>query len=224
MISRDKEATRLITSITSCCSSSSSSKHTDVCEKADKWLDTNREWESVDEVLKSEEYQEVYEIFKGMLELIGEVSGASLLYGKHFSLFPSAAYFKAKSAERETHGRKSRFDFFREICEMSVSRQVVIQDLIGAQILEEELEERELIRRYKRKKSRQKARRAEAIKRELASKPRNISFTTFVVLCNVFKCEKEHHIEAVRALIEALEKRRYMVNRRRRRGTLSCRC
>lgn len=174
------------------------------CEKADKWLDTNREWESVDEVLKSEEYQEVYEIFKGMLELIGEVSGASLLYGKHFSLFPSAAYFKAKSAERETHGRKSRFDFFREICEMSVSRQVVIQDLIGAQILEEELEERELIRRYKRKKSRQKARRAEAIKRELASKPRNISFTTFVVLCNVFKCEKEHHIEAVRALIEIL--------------------
>lgn len=175
-------------------------------EKANKWINTNKEWESVEDVLKSEEYQEVYELFRGMIELIGEVSGTVLFYGKDFLFFPIAAHWKVKRAESESHGFRSRFEFYREICEASLARRVVIQDLMGSEMLDDEIEEYKLIRKYKERKRRQKVRRSEAVNREQVTekKLQNIDFTTFVVLCNAFKCEKAHHIETIRALIEVL--------------------
>lgn len=175
-------------------------------EKANKWFDINKDWESIDNVLKSEEYQEAYEIFKGMVTLIGEISGALLIHGKDFLFFPIAAYWQAKRSEKETNRVKSRFDYFREICEASLARRVVMQDLMGLQMVSEEIAEQKLIRKCKERKRRQKIRRAEAGNREQAAekKLQNIDFTTFVVLCNVFKCEKTHHIETIRALIDVL--------------------
>lgn len=171
-------------------------------EKANKWFGITKDWESIDNVLQSKEYQDAYEIFKGVVALIGEVSGTTLIHEKDFLYFPLAACWKANKTEPET----KKFDFFREICERSLGRRVAIQDLIGPQMMEEEIAEQRFIKKYKERRRRQKVRRAEAISGEIdpESKMQRIDFKTFIVLSNIFRCEKAHSIEPVRALIEIL--------------------
>lgn len=173
-------------------------------------LKNDESWSDVSELHKLTEKNEIYDLLQELNDLIGEINGHRLRRENDMPLLlVSYAISQNKKDERaldQADGSKKRF---RIRLERYYARQIIIQQAKTPEMLIDDVIDIKLIRRLKTKRKR------EATKKQLtsgANKPKHvdntevsdtkISFATFVVRTNLFKCNKSHSIESLNATID----------------------
>lgn len=154
------------------------------------------DWSTRDERRVFPESQAIWEALSVMYDLIGEVDGLKIV--KRWD-FDNLVMGYANEYE-------DSIDIFRQKIENCFAREIIIHKNKTKQMLEDDAEDRRLInrmRRYRQQKQRCKQKEvAVGTERTKEENPIALQFNSFVVLGNVFRCNKNHSIEQIRAIVE----------------------
>ncbi|MBQ7916376.1 MAG: hypothetical protein IJ315_06270 [Firmicutes bacterium] len=163
----------------------------------------NQEWSNIFELHKMKESAEIYNLILQASEMIGMVNGYPLHRDSDL-IFLLTAYTSPKYSEKEAKsaGSAKNKNLFNLRLEYYLARKIIEQQIKTPAMLAADNEDFRLMRRMKTKRKRQQQRKAAYVS---SPSPLTIEFTSFVVRCYAFKCNKSHNIEQIRAIIDIMD-------------------
>lgn len=156
----------------------------------------NNEWTNLTELSQLPEHTELFDLIHQAYTLIGNVNGYPLL--KEHDLGKLLVSYARSLAQQKCAERPV---LFRDLFEKYIARQIIVQKLKPAQIIEAEYQDIQHVRKLRKWRKNQMKRQEEQVN----TNPHHISFTTIVVLCNTFYCNKNHPVEDVQALLNVVD-------------------
>ena len=167
----------------------------------------NHDWANTYEMNFLVESTELHEQLQQLLDFVGKVNGyplrrdenmARLIVAYAFDCSTLKSVYPSQSSEKQ---ERCHIDItkFRSYIEKYIARQIINQKAKTEKILADEEHDLMLAKNMsmdRRKRIKQKA--TNSLDRTSHT---TIEFTTFVVLCDVFSCNKRHTIEPIRAVV-----------------------
>ena len=177
--------------------------------KCCKKLNSNIDVFTYPEIKSQPECRELYNYVSSIAQMIGDINGHPIRnrYESDLDIL-LIAYAHISPADEEAFilgSHKKNCTLFRFRYERFLARQIIEQQLKEQRMLEEEHHDLQRIRRLKSKRKRQRVRR-EQHNEQSTSLPSVISipFTSFLVRCNAMRCNSNHEMESVRAIVEIM--------------------
>ena len=170
----------------------------------------NEEWNSMADLIQQQGNLQLH--IKELIDCIGIVNGFLLKRDYNLGIL-IIAYASSHRTQNQSHENLKTKDLFRLRIENCFARMIIEQQNKSAQVLNDETEDLRLIRKMKRKRMRQKAAHEKEKPVEPVLEPptpptvpqtKEIGFEAFVVHGNISKCNKNHAIEDIRAIVELL--------------------
>ena len=176
--------------------------------KCGRQLRQSEDWSSHSELRTLQGHTEIYELAKQAFDMIGYVNGYPLRRSSDLGmLIVTYASNHFDKDEKKCVCVKGR-SVFRLRFENYLAREIIEQQSKTQEMLVDDYADIKLVRKFKTSRHEMLERKARNRENDLSNcnvfPSINVEFTSFVVRCYSFKCNKNHNIEQIRAIIEVM--------------------